>query len=232
MKNIKVLFAACLLSMATAVNAQFANVSGTSSAVSSDVNAWQGIRFSYNHFTFDADGGSDLDPAMGFELGYVKSFALSKSIPLFLETGANILWVTGEVSNESGGFEYDGYDFYGNVKESVNMFALTIPVNVGYKFTIDDKFSVFPYLGLSLRGNISGKITEEVSVSGVGSEEEDIDMFDSDEGDGDRFQIGWQIGATANYKKYSVGLSYGADFNEIMENISTNSLRISLGYNF
>lgn len=53
-----------------------------------------------------------------------------------------------------------------------------------------------------------------------------------DEGDGKRFQIGMQIGATVNYKKFNAGVSYGFDLNEIMKETKTNKLALTIGYNF
>lgn len=216
MKNVKILLAACLLAVATVTSAQ------------STADAWSGIRASYNSFKFDADGG-DFDAVMGLDLGYVKSFAVSTTMPLFVEVGANALYVTGDLYDEKG------------YSESVNMLSVAIPVNFGYKYVINDKLSVFPYVGAYLRGNITGEIKSEGTDFDYDYETGDMkevkysnemDMFDSKEGDGSRIQVGMQIGATLNIDKYNVGISYGFDFNEILEKTKTNKLALTLGYNF
>ncbi|MBR7134628.1 MAG: hypothetical protein IKC85_03625 [Bacteroidaceae bacterium] len=71
--------------------------------------------------------------------------------------------------------------------------------------------------------------------AGVVSEDEsyDMDMFDKDEGDGDRIQVGLQIGATLNYKEtYNLGISYGFDINEVMKKVDSSKFAVTLGYNF
>lgn len=219
MKKIK-LFAICLLSIAAmTVNAQ-------------ETKGWDGIRVSYNSFTLDAEWGN-LESVSGLEVGYVKSFPISKKLPLYLETGASLLWVAGDVYDYSGVED----DYVCVDKGSVNMASLIIPANVGYKYVIDDNLSVFPYAGAYLKLNIAGKMETEFYEANGGdiwtNESSDVDMFDDDEGDGDRFQVGLQIGATLNYKSvYSLGVSYGFDLNEIMKDVKTSKLAITLGYNF
>lgn len=216
----KKLFAICLLSIvAMTVNAQ-------------ETKGWDGIRVSYNSFTLDAEWRS-LESVSGLEIGYVKSFPISKKLPLYLETGASLLWVTGDIYDY--GESEDDYVYVD--KGSVNMASLIIPANVGYKYVIDDNFSVFPYAGAYLKLNIAGKMETELYEAEGGDiwedNSSDMDMFDKDEGDGDRFQIGLQIGATLNYKSvYSLGVSYGFDLNEVMKDVSTSKLAVTLGYNF
>ena len=55
-------------------------------------------------------------------------------------------------------------------------------------------------------------------------------MFDEDEGDGDRLQYGLQVVATVDFNKFSVGVSYGFDINEIMEDVKTNKLAFTVGF--
>ena len=219
MKKIK-FFTICLLSIvAMAVNAQ-------------TTKGWDGVRVSYNSFTFDSEF-RNFDAVSGLEVGYVKSFPISKKLPLYLETGASLLWVAGDLYDYSEAEE----DYISIDKASVNMASLIIPANVGYKYEIDDNFSVFPYAGAYLKLNIVGKMETELyeTNAGVVSEDEssDMDMFDKDEGDGDRLQVGLQIGATHNYKEtYNLGISYGFDINEVMKKVDSSKFAVTLGYNF
>lgn len=107
-----------------------------------------------------------------------------------------------------------------------------MPVNFAWKFNINDKFSVTPYLGLNFRVNMSSrmKYVSEYETNmpsdmlpkdfkkkdesdwynclsssekhGMGSKEETWNVF----------QMGWQIGVGARYSNYYLGLQYGTDF--------------------
>ncbi len=219
MKKIKI-FTICLLSIvAMSVNAQ-------------TTKGWDGVRVSYNSFTLDSKW-SDFDAVSGLEVSYVKSFPISKKLPLYLETGASLLWAAGDLYDHGEAEE----DYLSIDKGSVNMVSLMVPVNIGYKYVIDDNFSVFPYAGAYLKLNIAGKFKQELYEINAGvvsdNESSNIDMFDKDEGDGDRFQVGLQIGTTLNYKDtYNVGISYGFDLNEVMKNVDSNKFAITFGYNF
>lgn len=208
MKKIKLFMVVCLLGIAATASAQFAN---SSSSSSSDASAWQGFRASYLPISIEADGGGSVD-FTGFQVGYVKSFAISANAPLFIETGANLSYISGEIN------EYDEID--------MNMFSINVPINFGYQYAFSETASIFPYVGATLRGNILGK------YKGDG---EDISIFDSDLDDGwkaNRFQIGWQVGVAATFNQFVVGVSYGTDFNEVIEGGKVATTAISIGYNF
>lgn len=208
MKSIKLFMVVCLLGIAATASAQFANSSSSSS--SSDASAWQGIRVSYVPVSIEADGGGSLD-FTGFQAGYVKSFGISANLPLFIETGANLFYMTGEV---------------GDTDMDMNMFSVSVPVNFGYKYAFSETASIFPYVGATLRGNILGKYKEDG---------ESVSIFDDDLGDGwkaKRFQIGWQVGVAATFNQFVVGVSYGTDFNEIIEECKVATTTITVGYNF
>lgn len=238
MKKIK-FFTICLLSIvAMAVNAQ-------------TTKGWDGVRVSYNSFTFDGgvsysptqslyqegseDYFQDWDAVMGLEIGYIKSFSISKGLPLFLETGASLLWVNGDLREYNEDFSDEYENDIIEEKTSVNMFSLIVPVNVGYKFDINEDFSVFPYAGAYFRANITGKLKDELNdhLETQDNYSNEIDMFDKDEGDGSRFQVGLQIGTTLNYKEtYNLGISYGFDINEVMKKVDSSKFAVTLGYNF
>ena len=199
----------CLLGIAATASAQFANSSSNSSA---DASAWKGIRASYLPISIKADGGGSID-FTGFQAGYVKSFAISANAPLFIETGANLSYMSG--------------DFFDEL--DMNMFSINVPINFGYQFAFSETASIFPYVGATLRGNLFGNY----KVDG-----ESISIFDSEldeEAEGmkaKRFQIGWQVGVAATFNKFVVGVSYGTDFNEILEGGKIATTAISIGFNF
>ncbi len=174
------------------------------SAVYAQADAWKGVRVGYNSFDYGLDG---TDAVMALTAGYVHSFAITENLPLFVEVGGELLWVNGDV--------VDGV--------KLKMWSLQVPVSVGYKWAINDDWSLFPNVGVYFRGNISGKVG-------------DVDMFEDDEANGveacKRFQAGLHVGVTANYQNFNLGVKYGLDMNEIEKDAKPKTLSVSLGYNF
>ena len=210
MKRIKFFMVACLLGIASTVSAQFVNTSSSRSSMSnnSEATSWSGLRVSYHPVSFNGDG-PDFS-FNGASIGYVKSFGVSSSAPLFIETGLSASWIGGEVKNT-------------DVK--LNMFSLNAPVNFGYKFAFGENNAIFPYVGLTFRGNIVGTLKYD---------DESINVFDDGDMDDDawkRFQIGWQIGVGANFNTFFVGASYGTDFSEIMEGGKVAMPSLTIGFN-
>ncbi len=193
MKKSKVLFAVCLMLMTSTVFAQ-------------SEDAWKGVRVAYNIFDTNVEGS---DAVMALSAGYVHSFAVSQNIPLFVEAGANLFWVNGDVAD-------------GN---KLQMWAVELPVNFGYKWNINDDWSIFPYAGATFRGYFSGKL----KAGG-----ESFNVFDDDEVNEawKRFTAGAHVGVTANYKNYNLGVKYGFDLNKLTNEKKASAITISLGYNF
>lgn len=234
MKQFRTLLAICFLCVASTVSAQFANHSSSANVAGGDAEVWDGLRVSYNNFGFDGDEGEDLDAINGIEVGYVKSYQITKNMPVFLETGVSLSYVFGEVLDESEEY-YDGYDEYEyKYKLSYSMFSVIVPVNVGYKLALDEKLSVFPYFGLTFKGNITGTLEVDEEHPYYGEESGEYNVFDDDDMDDpyNRFQIGWQVGASLNYNNLNLGLSYGADIMELGKKLDTNSFKVTLGVNF
>ena len=119
------------------------------------------------------------------------------------------------------------------------MFSLNIPVNLVYKYNINEDFSIDPFVGIDLRYNISGKFKttysgeyeDEVNESLKDEGLDSVDLFEGEDGL-KRFQAGWHIGVGATWKNLNLSISYGQDFNEIAEKTKFKTTMISLGYNF
>ena len=211
MKNIKFILAAILLFTVSATYAQFSNTT------SNEIENWEGVRVSYSSYTLDIENDidADIDPISKLSIGYIKSFSISKDIPLYIETGANASWSFGDLFDEFG------------VNISATMLTLDVPVNFGYKYNINDQVSIFPYIGATFKYHLQGEL--ELEYNG---DSETTDMFDEDEGDGNRFQYGLQIGATLGYEKFNFGISYGFDLNKLADDTKTKNLSFTIGYNF
>lgn len=245
MKTIKFLLVACLLGMAATASAQFAN-SGAAGGDSSDAEAWSGIRLSYNPVSYSIDAkGVKAGSLTGFSASYVKSFKLSSNVPLFIETGIGLSYISGDIAEVSDtDFDYDDFEDYEDAMEDIEdfsamagdlkMFSAYIPVNFGYKYSFNESWSIFPHAGITLRGNISGKLKgKNFDVYGD-SDDTELNVFDKKDMDKTwkRFQIGWQIGAGVNYNKFYLSASYGTDFSEITEKSKLKTTSITIGYNF
>lgn len=227
MKKIKVFLVVCLLGMAATASAQFTNSKGSGSN-SSDTEGWQGLRVSYHPMSMMPDGGDNVG-LTGFSAGYVKGFSLSQNVPIFIEAGANILWISKDLSDDID-FDFDE-DIDASAK--MNIFSLDIPVNFGYKYAVNEKFSIYPYIGVNFRINAIGKIKLEAEYDGD-SASESLDLFSKDDmGEAwKRFQAGWQIGVAFNINKFTIAGSYGQDFTEISKKVKLSMPSITLGYNF
>lgn len=220
MRKMKLFIAAAMLAVCGTASAQFSN-SSKSGGSGTGVTDWNAISFEYapGNFTYDYEDAKDQS-FTGLSLSYTHGFAVSKSAPIFIETGL--------------GVQYSFYkeDFEDDESAKLNIFSLKVPVSFGYQFDLaDGKIALAPYAGIDLRYNLSGKLKYESDDWSYKA-----DLFDKDEMDGDewkRFQIGWHIGAKCTFsQKYTVGIAYGADFSEIAKKAKTNAFRISAGIRF
>lgn len=192
---------------------------------SADKATWKGVRLSYDHANMRFSGGNDLVRLgyNGLSVGYVQSFLLGHKLPLFLETGGGVNFLRRS---------YDGSEDVIVNKYSTNIFALSIPVNVVYKVRVSDRVTVKPYTGLCLRLNLMAKQKYEGGIEGH-TVEDDINLFGGDDAESwKRVQLGWRIGASAEYGCYSLGLGYAVDFNSIADESRFGTLSLTLGMNF
>ena len=156
MKKFKCLLTAMLLACSTASFAQFTN-GGGGGGVSSDVEAWKGLRFSYDRtfVTIDEKGAEDGN-MNGFSIGYVQSFKIAKKLPIFFETGLGLNFAR-ESESESEDFQFGPYETTQEDKWSTNTLGLTIPLNFVYGVKINDMLAIKPYTGFYLRVNVMSK---------------------------------------------------------------------------
>ena len=156
MKKFKCLLTAMLLACSTASFAQFTNGGGGAGA-SSDVEAWKGLRFSYDRtFTkIDINGAEDQD-YNGFSVGYEHAFKIAKKLPIFFQTGLNLNFARYSDS-ESDETSFMSYESTIEDKTSTNVLGLTIPLNFVYGVKINDMLAIKPYTGFYLRVNLMSK---------------------------------------------------------------------------
>ena len=220
MKKIKLFMAAALLAVCGTASAQFSNTS-KSGGSGTGVTDWNAISFEFapSNFTYDYDDADDQS-FTGLSLSWTHGFAVSKSAPIFIETGLGVQ------------YSFFKEDFEDDESVKFNMFSLKVPVSFGYQFDLaDGKIALAPYAGIDLRYNLSGEMKCD-----LGEWSSKLDLFDKKDMGGDawkRFQIGWHIGAKCTFsQKYTLGIAYGADFSEIAKKTKTNAFRISAGIRF
>lgn len=230
MNRIKLLVTTALLAVGVNASAQFTNSKSSSSAVSP--NGWNTIWVQYNPTNFDTDisGLSAIcgDNLTAFSVGYSHAFSMSKSTPIYIEAGLGLQYTYG---SENIGSDYDD-DAYST---KTSLFSAKVPVNIMYNWQINNSnIAITPYVGLTFRCNIVGKLKEHYLF--VSDEDEDFNLFDEDDMGGyswKRFQIGWQIGVNARFNnQFLIGVSYGTDFSEICKSTKLKTTSITLGYCF
>ena len=144
-------------------------------------------------------------------------------MPVFVESGINFQWInqTSDVSKKDDYFEHKGNNTF-------NLYSIRVPLNIGYKLTLNEKSSLFAFAGLFARGNFSGRIKGSYSTKyneypeDNDKEEYNINIFDKNdpELDGEtynRLQFGWQAGGGFSYSNFYVSASYGKDFNNLFD---------------
>jgi hypothetical protein len=148
---------------------------------------------------------------------------------------------TGKNEYSEEGYYYDDETYTTKYK----FFTASIPLNIAYRFSINDDVAITPYLGLNLKVHSMGKYKEEFEGGDDfyydDDEDEWYNLFDKDDMGGkdytyNRFQLGWHIGAGVQYKKFYLGISYGTDFTPLYKynkaKINTSDFVASIGFCF
>lgn len=252
----KIAALAAALVIAVPAFAQFSN--GGSSSSSSDLcQPYNRIGVSYTNTGLSASkeygdfiGDEDHISLNGFAVDYIHGFSLSKTLPMFIETGLKANFGFGSVEGDSE----DVYDVTLTEKLQMQNISLSVPVNFAYKFGVSDNVTITPYLGLNFKLHLMGRMRMKVDMDGGDPDDFDMDeddlvgdwinIFSDDEEDGmgdkdatwNRFQLGWHVGAGVNFKKVYLGISYGTDFIKAFKykkaSVNSGNLAVTVGYTF
>ena len=178
---------------------------------------WSTFGVEYLPSTFSVKD-DDSQSFTGLAVNYTNAISLTQSTPLFIEWGIGAQY--------SFNSEEDRYE-----EVKVQFASVKIPVNLVYDFQIPGtNVNIDPYLGLKLRGNVWGESKYESKEYDYSKS---FNLFDSDEGDCNRIQLGWNIGVKARFNKaFFVGIGYGSDFSEFAEDVKINEVSLSLGVVF
>ena len=236
MKNLKFILVAGLMAVSAPAFAQFANTGNAgnnrSASSTSIENGYSRLEAAYNPVTLKWDDSDDDEKMTGISLGYIKGFSISKSMPLYVETGLRFTYA----------FWSDEED---NTESKMTYMNLSVPINLAYRFAIpNSEIAITPFVGLTLKGNLIGKSeyeysyddeTEKSETNWFDEKYDDEDEYDEDKDYGygaKRIQFGWNIGANVSYNKFNVGICYGSDFSELWKETKTSNLAVSVGYSF
>lgn len=198
------------------------------------------FNFGYSLWTASPSGGEGTG-YNGFFIDWViAGVNISNGTPLFAEFGVKMdynFWK-----------EDTGSDKY---KNSASYMAVSIPVNLTYRLPLGDGgVKLSPFAGINLKFNVTGESKREypeehTSTIGTGryqstytstiQKKVTTNWFDSEDMNDHpykRFQLGWQIGANLDIKKFTIGLSYGTDFIKIAEKVNTSTFNVGIGFNY
>ena len=200
--------------IAVAAQAQIVSSRSQSVTTSTTVNQFENYKRLYVGFSSRSfkPKGEDNRNLSGVVFGYLGGISLTQSMPLYLEVGANVQYNAKTESKRHYDIKY-------------NYLGINVPVNVTYRFDLDNGIIIAPYTGLHLTGNL---------LANAKIDDESYSFFDDDDFDetAKRVQFGWQIGANFSYKALNIGLEYNLDFNEFMKDCTTSGFYATVGYNF
>lgn len=251
MKKIHFLLAAGLFLIGTATaSAQFMGSSSRVASTSEGYNSvWVGYaptkaKFAYSGFS------STLDKINTFSVGALHAAPL-QNFPLLYEFGGMLEWSRYSDSSSNDGF-----------KETMtgNLIGLRIPLNLLYAYDLGNGLTVYPYLGLNVKGYIVGKVTEKYSyegesytetynlfskkdmekMAGGGIYDDDYDYYYDDDMDDfgvaakplNRFTLGYQLGLRVGYSNFFGSVGYMADLTKITDHTTVNMITLGVGMSF
>ncbi|MGN1262865.1 MAG: outer membrane beta-barrel protein [Prevotella sp.] len=167
-------------------------------------------RLNLSYQSLDFGGDYSLS---GVGLSLIKGISVSSSSPIFVETGLGVTYAFH--SEDESGYE---------VKDK--FLSIEVPVNLTYKWAITDEINLAPFVGVYFRGNLLAETKVEWD-----RDDYKADWFD--DYDAKRFSFGWNIGLGLEYSSLYVGVSYGADITELIEDADKPSkFSATLGLKF
>lgn len=187
----------------------------------------------------------------GIDINYLHGFKILSKLPLYVEAGGRITMDSYKDTYIDTEWQSLGTTVY-ETKNRLIILALSVPVNITYKYTFNNGLYIAPFAGIHMRLNLLGKIKSNERSSFGKEEDESYNIFKSgDDGyweDGDeddhahRFQFGGQVGVNVGYKAWNLGIAYYLDtpleeYKDVLYNkydwkYKQGSLAITVGYNF
>lgn len=199
-----------------------------------------GISANQLHFTAkDSYDDEDSGSMFGFGVHYLHGFPLMQNQPLYLETGGSMKFMFYTDHLTASTLLPDGsYELEEEFRQRIQMVTLSVPVNVAYKYDINDRWSITPFIGIDVKAHLSGWVTD-ITIDSNGEFRDVGNLFDRkdmDDLEWHRFQLGWNVGLRAAYRHFSVAGSFGTDFvrlsNHYDNTMSNQNIAVTFGYSF
>lgn len=182
-------------------------------------NTYYGFRIGLNVATVNSDAAilDANDAKAGLDLGFVIGTQLTRTAPLFFETGLSYTEKGGKTTYQGSKFTY-----------SLNY--LELPLVLKYKYYASRDVSIEPFMGGYLALGVSGKIKDY-------GERQAYSSFDSDDpGSFQRFDGGLRLGCGVSFQMLYLGLSYDIGLANVghsdFDDTRTGTLNLNLGVNF
>lgn len=179
-------------------------------------NLYYGVRIGMTGATLSGDAAAvkDLGTKVGLTLAGVIGLHISKSAPVFLESG---LYYTERGAKKN--------------KFSVSYNNLEIPILVKYGVKATDDIAILPFLGPVFSYAFSGKYKYTEGGTSV-----EVGAFDEKKWDGlKRANMGFKLGCGAEYNNLylEAGYQFGiTDISKSEDGIHSNALFVNFGVNF
>ncbi|MBP7767641.1 MAG: PorT family protein [Prevotella sp.] len=182
-------------------------------------NTYYGFRIGLNVATVNSDAPvlDANDAKTGLDVGFVIGTQLTRTAPLFFETGLSYTEKGGKSDYQGGKFTY-----------SLNY--LEMPLLLKYKYYAGPDVSIEPFLGGYLAVGVSGKIKDY-------GERQAYSSFDSDDpGSFQRFDGGLRLGCGVSFQMLYLGISYDIGLANVghsdFDDTRTGTLNLNVGVNF
>lgn len=200
----------------------------------------------------------DADHIHGFGIGYTHGFSLSKTAPVFIEAG-----ITGHFGFDRQEYpqilffelvpSHDILAYPGILKQRGDLFSVSLPISIAYKFRIGDDFCIEPFYGVTARLNLLADYTQKMTIDNPEGQEildrlspsqfhdkfgiwQFQTAFDKEKLGGEawrRFNVRMHVGVNAQYKHVNLGISYNfRHCSKLSNTIRASYLNVSVGYNF
>ena len=164
---------------------------------------------------------NESDPRSSYTLGLTYEFPLSKTLPIYGETGF--------VVSDKGGIEsYESYESNTTEKKH-SLIYLNLPFVVSYRLQFSSNFAIQPFYGLYLGYAVYGFKYDETGVL-------DAEFFKK--GRYERFDMGRRYGVSATYERIVASLGWESGFINIQNkapknySLTNKSFFFTLGYKF
>lgn len=156
----------------------------------------------------------DADFRIGFNVGAQVDYGITNNV--FLSSGLIL---------SQKGYEVDYFDDGFKVEEKGTPLYLSIPINIGYRYSLGNVVSIFGQTGPYLAFGVGGK--EKVEVANVEAKE---DYFGDDMAN--VFDMGWGVRLGVEANRFQVHLGYEYGFTKVVDDTSCHNSNFTIGVSY